>query len=189
MNRSREELCVPKGVTDSQALHGILVTTGVAHECPARSKGTAQEVVQIGGAKEALFATSRAQAVSKPWDHVYNLHELAFDIRLHRLKLINRPGDKDRKQIVVSQKAKDRPLVANIQLKPFSRHTAPIGEVPARKRGGFFVAWSTDSVGESRILAIRANGNPRLFCATSSLMTMPTTNAFYLIAIPQKAFH
>jgi hypothetical protein len=189
MNGSGEELCVPKSVTDSQALHRILVAAGVAYECPTRSERSAQEVREISATIEALLAASGADAVPEFWDHIDNLHEFAFDIRSHRLKLIDWPRDEDSKQIVVSQKAKDCPLVANIQLKPFRGHAAPIGEVPARKRGSFFVDGSTNSAGEGRILAIRANGNPRLFCATDTLVTMPTTNAFHLIAIPQKAFH
>src|SRR5258707_7422470 len=150
-----KQIGVAQCVADAERQIRIFVATGIADKRPARTKRSAQEVWQVGGAVESFLASSAANALTEPGNEIDNGHERSFEVRLNGSLPPNRPPDKEGKQAIVRWMPKDGPFAPFVKLQAIGGHTAPVGEIPAGDRRRHFGFCCPDGSGEGGAAAVR----------------------------------
>ena len=102
---------------------------------PIQDIGFAEEVRQIGGTHEALFALSAAHALSKARCEFERLEVVPFDVGPEGMELYMRPLYPDADEAIVRREADHKAMVARVDFEALHGDAAPVGIIGTVERG------------------------------------------------------
>jgi hypothetical protein len=102
----RQQFGVAQSIGHAQSHKRILVIAGVAHQGPAGTVRPAEEIRQVRGAVEAFLAAAAAHPCGELRLQIQRSEKALLDIRLYLGKLVDRPSNEDRGQVVVRGETK-----------------------------------------------------------------------------------
>ncbi len=144
VNRLCQQFGIAKGVSDAERSDRVFMIAGIAHQCPPRAVGLAEEERQVRGTVETLAAFAVAYPFSQRRCEVQSLHEVACDVGAHLVESSVWPPDNRQGSLVIRGEGKDHPLWPWIKFRARDRHVAPVGVIRAGERGPLMVAGGLD---------------------------------------------